>query len=99
MWTVEPLLAGETGLSRYYDFGDGPPAEAVQDETGFYRKVADYFFFHPAEADEYLAENKDGKTPGGVGATYAMQVCDVPLTMERAQCEKARQFKLSSDYY
>ena len=43
MWTRDPHLAGQTGLSRYYDFGEGPPAEAVQDETGFYRKVAQYF--------------------------------------------------------
>jgi len=35
MWTHEPHLAGQTGLSRYYDFGEGPPAEAVQDESGF----------------------------------------------------------------
>src|SRR5258707_12879463 len=60
MWTHEPHLAGQTGLSRYYDFGEGPPAEAVQDETGFYRKVATYFFFHPAQADGYILENKPG---------------------------------------
>src|SRR5579871_3465540 len=51
MWTHEPHLAGDTGLSRYFDFGDGPPPEAVKDETGFYRKVSQYFFFHPGEAD------------------------------------------------
>src|SRR5437763_1259123 len=26
MWTRDPHLAGQTGLSRYYDFGEGPPA-------------------------------------------------------------------------
>ena len=25
MWNRDPHLAGETGLSRYYDFGEGPP--------------------------------------------------------------------------
>src|SRR5260370_34394980 len=58
MWTRDPHLAGQTGLSRYYDFGEGPPAEAVQDETGFYRKVAGYFFFHPAAANNYGVEFK-----------------------------------------
>src|ERR1700722_5487849 len=43
MWTRDPHRAGQTGLSRYYDFGEGPPAEAVQDESGFYRKVSQYF--------------------------------------------------------
>src|ERR1700751_5031685 len=58
MWTHDPHLAGDTGLSRYYDFGDGPPPEAVKDETGFYRKVAQYFFFHPEQADHYLVESQ-----------------------------------------
>jgi len=104
MWTRDPHLAGQTGLSRYYDFGDGPPAEALQDESGFYRKVAQYFFLHPAEADDYVVETKPGSnqpvpTQPVAGSPYSVQVCDVPLTMARPECEKARQFKLSADYY
>jgi alpha,alpha-trehalase len=99
MWEREPHLAGNTGLSRYYDFGEGPPAEAVQDETGYYRKVATYFFFHPAQADEYIVENARGGTEPVAGAAYTQQVCDVSMTMAPAGCEKQREFKLSSDYY
>lgn len=99
MWTHDPHLAGETGLSRYYDFGDGPPPEAVKDETGFYRKVAQYFFFHPAQADGYIVETLPGTADNVAGAAYKLEVCDVPNTMERPQCEKAREFKLSKDYY
>ncbi len=103
MWTRDPHLAGQTGLSRYYDFGEGPPAEAVQDESGFYRKVAQYFFLHPAEANDYIVETKADSSPATsqpvAGAAYSLQVCDVPLTMARAECEKAKQFKLSADYY
>jgi alpha,alpha-trehalase len=104
MWTLDPHLAGQTGLSRYYDFGEGPPAEAVQDETGFYRKVAQYFFLHPAEADDYVVESQPGRSqttpaPPIAGSPYSLQVCDVPLTMARAECEKTKQFKLSADYY
>ena len=62
MWTRDPHLAGQTGLSRYYDFGEGPPAEAVQDESGFYRKAAQYFFLHPAQADDYIVEMPPGST-------------------------------------
>ena len=99
MWTRDPHLAAETGLSRYYDFGEGPPPEAVQDETGFYRKVAGYFFFHPAQANDYVVElNPDAARPAA-GSPYSLQVCDVQLTMARPECEKARQFKLSADYY
>ena len=99
MWTRDPHLAGQTGLSRYYDFGDGPPQEAVKDETGFYRKVSQYFFFHPAQADTYVVETQPSTNDQVAGATYNLQVCDVPLTMERPQCEKPRQFRLSKDYY
>jgi hypothetical protein len=86
MWTHDPHLAGQTGLSRYYDFGDGPPPEAVQDESGFYRKVVDYFFFHPAEADDYVVETKTGIPQGVAGKAHSLQVCDVALTMVRPEC-------------
>src|SRR5438874_13208328 len=48
MWTRDPHLAGSTGLSRYYDFGDGPAMEALQDENDIYRQVAAYFVVHLA---------------------------------------------------
>jgi alpha,alpha-trehalase len=99
MWTRDPHLAGQTGLSRYYDFGEGPPAEAVQDESGFYRKVSQYFFLHPAEANDYVVETKPGTKQNVAGSPYSLQVCDVSLTMARADCERAKQFKLSADYY
>jgi alpha,alpha-trehalase len=99
MWTHDPHLAGDTGLSRYYDFGDGPPPEAVKDETGFYRKVAQYFFFHPAQANGYVVETHPGTSDNVAGAAYKLQVCDAPMTMEHPQCEKPREFKLSKDYY
>jgi alpha,alpha-trehalase len=31
-WTSEPHLTKETGLSRYYDLGDGPAPEVISDE-------------------------------------------------------------------
>jgi len=99
MWTSEPHLAGKTGLSRYYDFGDGPPAEAVQDEAGIYRKVAGYFFFHPVEADAYIVELMPETKEPVAGAAYTLDVCDAARTMARPECEKTREFKLSADYY
>jgi alpha,alpha-trehalase len=99
MWTRDPHLAGETGLSRYYDFGEGPPAEAVQDESGFYRKVAQYFFLHPAQADSYVVETLPKSNEAVAGSPYSLQVCDVPLTMAPPGCEKPKPFKLSADYY
>ena len=100
MWNRDPHLAGETGLSRYYDFGEGPPPEAAQDESGFYRKVATYFFFHPAQADDYIVESQPTDSQQSTGwPTFTLQVCGVSYTMARADCDQRKEFKLSSDYY
>jgi alpha,alpha-trehalase len=99
MWNRDPHLAGNTGLSRYYDFGEGPPAEAIKDEAGYYRKVSSYFFFHPAQNDNYIIASVPGTAQPAPGALYTQQVCDVSRTMGRPECEKLTEFKLSSDYY
>ncbi|HEY6764608.1 MAG TPA: trehalase family glycosidase [Candidatus Sulfotelmatobacter sp.] len=99
MWTHAPHLAGQTGLSRYFDFGEGPPAEALQDESGFYRKVAEYFFFHPADAADYVLPIQPEVKQAVAGAPYTLQICDVATTMSPPGCDKPQQFKLSADYY
>jgi len=48
LWTTEPHLTPQTGLSRYYDFGDTPAAESVsaeRDAQGFthYDRVREYY--------------------------------------------------------
>ena len=103
MWNRDPHLAGDTGLSRYYDFGEGPPAEALQDESGYYRKVASYFFFHPDQADDYIVETAPAAEPEAkqpvAGSAYVLQVCLASPAMAPAECEKQHEFKLSSDFY
>jgi alpha,alpha-trehalase len=89
-------------LSRYHDFGEGPPPEALKDETGFYRSVAEYFFLHPVEADHYIVEDgsaEKGSASNGAGAVYSLQVCDVAAAGSSGVCNPARQFRLSADYY
>jgi alpha,alpha-trehalase len=98
MWTSQPHLAGSTELSRYYDFGEGPPPEAVKDETGFYRKVAIYFLFHPVWSDQYVVETESAQAPPVAGADYSLQVCEKSPTAP-ATCEKPESFQLSADYY
>jgi alpha,alpha-trehalase len=99
MWTRDPHLAGSTGLARYYDFGEGPPAEALQDEGGFYRKVVSYFMVHPEQADHYLIEQKQGQAAEGLGSSYSITVCDVSMTMARPECEPEHVVRLNADYY
>src|SRR6201982_2902403 len=38
-WTKAPHLAGDTGLSRYFDNGDGPVPEIIGDPANYYRGV------------------------------------------------------------
>jgi alpha,alpha-trehalase len=50
-WTSEPHLVPETGLSRYYDFGDGPAPEVLSDEVDekgrtHYDRVREYYKSH-----------------------------------------------------
>jgi alpha,alpha-trehalase len=99
MWIHDPHLAGDTGLSRYYDFGVGPAPESLKDEADFYRKVAEFFLLH-AEGRNYLAETGAGKDMQPVvGSEYTVQVCDVQRTMAKPGCEPARTISLVGDYY
>ncbi|CAM3221170.1 trehalase family glycosidase [Rhodothermus bifroesti] len=70
-WTQPPHLAGETGLSRYYDLGEGPAPEVVSGERDVqgrthYDRVREYFRTHEVTAYEvslyYVAET-DSLTP------------------------------------
>src|SRR2546430_1976339 len=84
MWNREPHLAGSTGLSRYYDFGNGPAPESLKDEAGSYRKVAGYFLLHPQPGRNYLAENSSD-SGSGAGFWYSVQICDVPNTTAKPE--------------
>jgi alpha,alpha-trehalase len=98
MWTREPHLAGDTGLSRYYDFGNGPVAEGLQDETGYYRTVATYFISHPQDADHDLVESKVGETPSdAIGFPFSLQVCE--STPSGNKCDPFKTLFLSRDFY
>jgi alpha,alpha-trehalase len=96
-WNREPHTAGSTGLSRYYDFGNGPAPESLKDEAGSYRKVAGYFLLHP-QVQNYVTENTGG-ADSGTSFQYAVQICDAPNTMAKPDCEPARKISLSPDYY
>ena len=100
LWDAEPHLAGTTGLSRYFDFGDGPAPESVKDETGHYREVVAYILAHP-ELDQTLVVRKGSAQPSPLtaGSTYSLQVCDVARTMGKPDCSVASDVALSADFY
>src|SRR5258707_4630149 len=99
MWVREPHIAGDTGLSRYYDFGDMPAPESLKDETDHYRRVAAYFLNHPDQDRGYLVRKGTPGAEATVGKSYVVQICDEAHTMERAGCDDAETVTLSRDFY
>ncbi|HUX09683.1 MAG TPA: trehalase family glycosidase [Terriglobia bacterium] len=74
-WTAPPHLAGSTGLSRFYDLGNGPVPELGAAATEYYQNVARYFLLHPEGSQPYLAqvpENDDGSKVMGPEFSLSM---------------------------
>ncbi|HTP70314.1 MAG TPA: trehalase family glycosidase [Dongiaceae bacterium] len=100
MWNTDPHLAGDTALSRYYDFGDAPAPESLKDETDHYQKVAVYFIDNPDPGAKFLVGRKPNENPPDAsGGRYNLELCDVPMTMARTHCENIKQLSLTRDYY
>jgi alpha,alpha-trehalase len=70
-WTTEPHLTPETGLSRYYDLGEGPSPEVVSSEhdssgRNDYDLIKEYFRSHRIpdyDAAQYYDAGRDELTP------------------------------------
>ncbi|HYG82014.1 MAG TPA: trehalase family glycosidase [Pyrinomonadaceae bacterium] len=70
-WTSEPHLTAGTGLSRYYDLGDGPAPEVLSDEKDaqgrtHYDRVKEYYRTHEVtdyDVSQYYDKGKDELTP------------------------------------
>jgi len=100
MWLEPEMRAGETGLSHYFDFGEGPAPESLKDEKDHYRKVVEYFLDHPEQgAGRFVGRLPGEKTALGPGTMYGLQLCDIPRTMERPHCGELKEFTLSADFY
>jgi len=98
MWVRAPHLAGDTGLSRYYDFGDGLTPESLQDEEGVQRKAVAYMATHPTLAGEYIQERKPNESPSVYDPDFSAEVCDVAPAINR-KCEPKITLHLTSEYY
>jgi alpha,alpha-trehalase len=105
-WTHAPNLAGATGLSRYFDFGQGPAPELGSSSNSYYRHAASYFVAHPGEAKGYLIWMR-GAIPSAnhLGSLFPVYLCDPGaggLTKSPASdsgCERAGTVALSAAFY
>jgi alpha,alpha-trehalase len=97
-WTRAPHLAGDTGLSRYFDEGNGPVPEVTAD---YYRGVAHYFLVHEGEDSQHLVR-VDAKHPTDslLGPKYEVLLCDPGATqLEGKDCEAPDRVALSPNFY
>lgn len=104
-WTRAPHLAGDTGLSRYFDEVDGPVPEIMGDPSDYYRGAAHYFLVHEGEDSQHLVR-VDAKHPADslLGSKYEVLLCDPGTTQAQGKlqgqdCEPADRVALSADYY
>jgi alpha,alpha-trehalase len=103
-WTTEPHLAGSTGLSRYYDFGEGPAPELGREGNPYYRGVAAYLMLHPSVADSMLTPEEGHAEAGlSVGQGYSVLICSQgsgpSIETARTGCDTVETVHLSRDFY
>jgi alpha,alpha-trehalase len=106
-WVKAPHLAGITGLSRYYDFGDGPPPELGTDTNSYFRGVASYLLLHPNDADSILVSAEGhAEAALAIGPAFSLLVCDqgseassTAVKAPASGCDKVENLMLSRDFY
>ncbi len=58
LWETQMHRAGNTGLARYYDIGQGPVPE-MEDDSTYYADVIRWLLAHPNTHTDYLVEGPD----------------------------------------
>ncbi len=96
LWTAAPHLAGDTGLARYDDIGEGPVPE-MADDSNYYPDVIRWLLAHPEVHTDYLVEAPDNPTPTQA-AELAKTSCDITTSKVCANAH-ANGHRLSSDFY
>lgn len=100
LWTHSHHLAGNTGLSRYYDYGDGPVSEIAQSES-YYADVIRYFLLHPKIAQPYLMLNQN-ESQQHSGFFYDVSLCSKPTDDKNdalKKCKLVKNVGLSSNFF
>ena len=75
-WIHEPNLAGDTGLSRYFDRGDGPVPEILGDPNHYYRGIAEYFLLNGTADNHLVAVDPAHRPPEVLGSIFPVSICD-----------------------
>ena len=111
LWTREPKLAGNTGLARYFDLGEGPVPEMGDDPSYYSDVTGSLLTMHDEEAQDYLGSAESAGT-AQIGPLFQIEVCPVQpdrtspsgdsqhaSSLGASHCSAPQRVSLSEDYY
>src|ERR1700723_3851859 len=104
-WTHPPHLAGDTGLSRYFDPGDGPVPEIIGDANNYYRGAAQYFLLLHGTSDPHLVHvDREHPPESQLGPLFPVRSCAEPpdhssKNPPQENCSLGEQVALTADFY
>jgi alpha,alpha-trehalase len=96
LWTSPAHRAGQTGLARYFDYGEGPVAEMADDDA-YYQNVIRWLLDHPEVKTDYLVDGPKNPSPQNRGRIAEMS-CDPALSAVCARAHVGRHW-LTRDFY
>ena len=100
LWMMPAHRAGGTQLARYYDFGEGPAPESIQDETDLYHKVASFFLLHPDLDHGYVvAPAQESPADSALIPALTINTCEGTTKTPDRDCDPAKTVHLSRAYY
>ncbi len=100
IWAREPHRAGETGLSRYFDHGQGPVPEEGQ-AGEYYRDRVGYFLRYPREGMGYLTSSEQRAAGNRApGPFFPVHLCRAQADAQKEEaCELVGNLGLSAEFY
>jgi alpha,alpha-trehalase len=100
-WNREPHLAGDTGLSRYFDEGDGPVPEIMGDPSNYYHGAAQFFLIHEGEKSPNLVLHNAGSPAAeATGPIFELPDCDPESKQTpKPDCSREDRVSLAADFY
>ncbi|HEX6880299.1 MAG TPA: trehalase family glycosidase [Terriglobales bacterium] len=94
LWITGEHLAGDTGLSRYFDFGQGPVPEISEMHDPYYREVFTYIQ-GSEDRKKYLREADKPEGSELIGPSFTFEACE----QDQAGCLKSPVMRFTADYY
>jgi alpha,alpha-trehalase len=94
MWTTGEHLAGDTGLSRYFDYGQGPSPEISDMHDPYYREAFTYIQ-GSSKRKEYLVEDGSQDHRPVIGPSFTFKACE----LDETGCFDSPKMRFTADYY